>query len=65
MSKMTAISADRSQDADDVLKKISQALQGLNYGEVRITVHCSKIVQIDRTEKIRVKEVILEEGGGI
>lgn len=63
---MTKMDGSIPGDADaETLKKISRALKGLKYGEVRITVHNSKIVQIDRTEKLRVSQIALEEGGGI
>jgi hypothetical protein len=35
------------------IERIVRALKGLKYGSVLITVHDSKIIQIDRTEKIR------------
>ncbi len=35
------------------LKRILHALEGLEYGTIQITVHDSKITQIDRTEKHR------------
>ncbi|MBA4543522.1 YezD family protein [Thermoactinomyces sp. CICC 10521] len=35
------------------IERIIRALEGLKYGSVLITVHDSRIVQIDRTEKIR------------
>lgn len=38
---------------DATIKEIIEALNSLKYGEVVITVHNSKIVQIDKTEKKR------------
>ena len=35
------------------IERIIQALEGLKYGSVVITVHDSHIVQIERTEKHR------------
>lgn len=37
----------------EILARIQQALQGLRYGELQITVHDSRVVQIERTEKWR------------
>ncbi|ERP31238.1 YezD family protein [Chitinivibrio alkaliphilus] len=36
-----------------ILRDISKALAGLSYGEVSITVHDGRIVQIERKEKKR------------
>ena len=48
-----------------VLKKVMDLLKELSFGEVRLTVHDSKVVQIERTEKVRLKENIFGRGGGI
>lgn len=40
-----------------VLKEIIEALNSLKYGHVIITVHNSRIVQIDKTEKTRFDDV--------
>ena len=37
----------------DVLEEILKSIQQINYGEVVITIHDSKIVQIERREKKR------------
>lgn len=39
--------------AQAAIKTILQALNGLRYGSVEITVHESRIVQIERKEKFR------------
>ncbi|MBS1213368.1 MAG: uncharacterized protein H6R26_1985 [Proteobacteria bacterium] len=36
-------------------QKILEALQGLRYGAVEITVHDGRIVQIERKEKVRLE----------
>ncbi len=38
---------------EKVLKEIIKAIQQINYGEVVITIHDSKIVQIEKREKKR------------
>ena len=49
-----------------ILKEIIRAVNSLKYGYVQITVHNSKIVQIDKTEKTRFDDIwLLEKGGGI
>ena len=39
----------------NIEKSILQALKNLRFGSVEITVHDSKIVQIERREKVRVE----------
>jgi len=41
-----------NEDADKI-DVVTQALKGLDFGEIHITIHEGKIVQIDRTEKKR------------
>jgi hypothetical protein len=38
---------------EESIGRILRALEGLEYGSVQITVHDSKITQIERTEKHR------------
>jgi hypothetical protein len=47
--------ADPNAD-EEVQKQILRALEGLGYGSVEIIVHDSKIVQIERKEKIRLRK---------
>lgn len=37
----------------DVRKKVLEALKGIRYGSVEIVIHDSRIVQIERKEKVR------------
>lgn len=37
----------------DIVRKILQAIKDLRYGSVEVTVHESRVVQIERKEKIR------------
>ena len=51
---------------DAIIKNIADSIHGLSYGTVTITVHSSKIVQIEVSQKSRFDEVwTLQEGGGI
>lgn len=51
---------------DAIIKELSGAVHGLKYGTVSITVHNSKIVQVDVSEKKRFDDIwTVEEGGGI
>ncbi len=57
---------DKSAVNEAILKEIIRAVNNLKYGYVQITVHNSKIVQIDKTEKTRFDDIwLLEKGGGI
>ncbi|UHA72380.1 YezD family protein [Paenibacillus sp. 481] len=52
---------DVTQQAEDQLDprwldRITDQLKGLKYGSVFIVVHDSKIVQIDRTERVRYEQ---------
>lgn len=38
---------------DETLRRVIDALRGLRYGAVEITVHDGRVVQIERTEKLR------------
>jgi hypothetical protein len=38
---------------EEIQREIMRALRGLGYGSVEILVHDSKVVQIERKEKIR------------
>lgn len=51
---------------DAIAKEIIEATNNLKYGYIQITVHDSRIVQIDKTEKTRFDNVwLVEKGGGI
>lgn len=39
--------------SQEVLRRLNDALRGLRYGAVEITVHDGRVVQIERTEKLR------------
>jgi hypothetical protein len=47
------------------LKKVVESLKGLRFGSITITVHNSKIVQIDRIEKTRLDRETVDSGEGI
>jgi hypothetical protein len=48
-----------------VIEQLADAVKKLKFGQVVVTVHNSKIVQIDRTEKIRFNDANYENGSGI
>jgi len=51
---------------DTIIKDISDAVTGLDFGTVQIVVHNKKITQIEVSEKKRFDDVWkIEEGGGI
>ncbi len=38
-----------------MLVKVLEAIKSIKYGYVQITIHDSEVVQIDKTEKIRLR----------
>ena len=38
-----------------LVSEVLSAIKGIDYGQVLITIHDSRIVQIERTEKIRIR----------
>ena len=44
---------DQEQQIADIAKQIAVALQGIRYGSVEIIIHDSKVVQVERKEKLR------------
>jgi hypothetical protein len=52
---MTIQAPHKHRDVEESLASIREALLGLRYGSVAITIHEGRIVQIDVTEKKRLK----------
>jgi len=51
---------------DAIIKDIIGALDNLEYGNILITVHNSRIVQVEKTQKSRFDDIwLIEKGGGI
>jgi hypothetical protein len=51
---------------ETIIKDIKNMVSELDYGTVTIKVHCSKIVQVEITQKKRFDEAgLMEKGGGI
>jgi hypothetical protein len=40
-------------ETSDLLRQILTAIQGVRYGQVQIIIQDSRVVQIDKTEKVR------------
>ncbi len=40
-------------DNGDLVRQILTAIQGIRYGQVQIIIQDSRVVQIDKTEKMR------------
>jgi hypothetical protein len=47
------------------LNEIASAVRNIKFGQIVITVHNSKIVQVDKTEKLRFDTQQYEKGAGI
>jgi hypothetical protein len=46
----------KDQDITEVSHQIAKVLSGIRFGSVEIIIHESKVVQIERKEKIRFEE---------
>ncbi len=44
---------NKTQQTADLAKQIAVALQGIRFGSVEIIIHDSKVVQVERKEKLR------------
>jgi hypothetical protein len=51
---MPQASAPDQQWSPDLEQQILRAIRAIRYGSVEITIHDSKVVQIERKEKIRI-----------
>jgi len=49
------LSPDAARLLEESLASVREALQGLRYGAISLTVHEGRVVQIDVTEKKRLK----------
>lgn len=61
----TKANNQKISSSDRINSHINSALRGLKYGNVIITVHDSRIVQIERIEKSRINDLYVEDGEGI
>jgi hypothetical protein len=52
MSQLSQVSA-QPRASDENLTHILSALQGIRYGSIEIIIHDSRVVQIERKEKLR------------
>lgn len=50
---MDALNGSNQNHTQIAAKAILEALRGIRYGSVEITIHESRVVQIERKEKIR------------
>ena len=41
---------------EEVLRRLTDALKGLHFGALEITLHDGRIVQIERREKLRLRD---------
>jgi hypothetical protein len=42
--------------APALLRQIAEAIEGMRFGQVQITIHDARVVQIDKIEKIRLAD---------
>jgi hypothetical protein len=56
----------KSEDRDELMQLILRSIDSLKDGQVLITVHGSKVIQIEKVEQIRMNlKSQLEDGRGI
>jgi hypothetical protein len=66
MNKQSQTNSNTGVFNDTALKELAAAAKTIKYGQILITVHNSRIVQIDKTEKLRFDSpVYYDKGGGI
>jgi hypothetical protein len=53
--KQPALSPEAARILEESIVSVREALTGLKYGNVSLTVHEGRVVQIDVTEKKRLK----------
>jgi hypothetical protein len=53
--KLHAIEPAPDPDEATVLESITAALKGLRFGSIEVVVHDARVVQIIRTEKLRIE----------
>jgi hypothetical protein len=53
---------EESQGLQRALQQVRTALSGLRYGQVLVTVHDGAVVQIERTEKVRLERPVRLSG---
>ena len=46
----------RGATYDPVIEEIIRSLQGIRYGSIEVVIHDSRVVQIERRERVRVFE---------
>jgi len=55
MTEHSGPGADADRHLEESLASVREALSGLRYGNVSLTIHEGRVVQIDVTEKKRLK----------
>lgn len=45
----------KKQEVDDLYVKVKELLDGLNFGTITIVVQDGKVIQLEKSEKVRLK----------
>lgn len=56
---------DRESENEAVAKDIARAVKGIKFGYIQVIIQDSRIVQIDKTEKVRLDKPSKGQEGGI
>ncbi|WP_018922997.1 YezD family protein [Salsuginibacillus kocurii] len=46
---------EKSEELERIKERLAEQLEGLQYGSITITVQDGKVVQMERSEKVRFK----------
>lgn len=52
---MVATSAQTPSDREELVQRLLRAIEGIHFGSVEIVIHDSRVVQIERKEKLRLE----------
>lgn len=55
----------KSAMTEKTLIAIAEAVRGLDFGQIVVTIHGGRVVQLDRTERTRLQQDYHEHGSGI
>lgn len=60
MSQKSSVDFSRLENSHEIAVHIAILLQGIRFGSIEIVVHDGRIVQIDKHEKFRIKQLAHE-----
>ncbi len=58
-------SRSRNSWGDELEQVLREALRTINFGSITLIIQDGKVIQVDKSEKIRLKKPDFIDGGGI